>query len=77
MHNKQKHVPAVRKLALALTAATLLTSAFSGIAQAQYGYHQSYGSYGPYGYYDGDLTRYNVPAEQHQWYDRGNTDFNS
>jgi len=75
MYNKQKLVPAVRKIGLAITAATVLT--FSGIAQAQYGYYQPYGSYGSYGYYGGDLTRYNVPAEQHQWYDRGNTDFNS
>ena len=70
MHNKQTLAPAIRKLGLALTAAALLMPAFSGIAQAQYGY-------APYGYYGGDLTRYNVPAEQHQWYDRGNTDFNS
>lgn len=72
MHDKQKLVPAIRKLGLALAAAALLIPAFAGIAQAQYGYGPA-----PYGYYGGDLMRYNVPAEQHQWYDRGNTDFNS
>ena len=71
MYNKQKLVPAARKFGLALTAATAIVSTITGAAQAQYGYN-----YPAYGYYT-ELNRYNVPAEQHQFYDRGNTDFNS
>ena len=69
MYDKQKLVPAARKFGLALTAATAIVSTITGAAQAQYGYYYP-------GYYT-ELNRYNVPAEQHQFYDRGNTDFNS
>lgn len=69
MYNKQTLVPAIRKFGLALSAATAIVSTFAGTAQAQYGYYYP-------GYYT-ELNRYNVPAEQHQFYDRGNTDFNS
>ncbi len=69
MYSKQKLVPAVRKFGLALTAATAIVSTIAGTAEAQYGYYYP-------GYYS-ELNRYNVPAEQHQFYDRGNTDFNS
>ncbi len=65
-----KQNPLARKFSLTIAAAAVLTTAFAGLAQAQYA--PSY-----YGNYAGDLTRYNTPAESHQWYDRGNPDFNS
>jgi hypothetical protein len=78
MSNKHKTAPVVRKLGLAFAAAALLTTSTAGLAQAQYLAYpqpQYYPDY--YGYSFGGYTRYNTPAESHQWYDRGNTDFNS
>jgi hypothetical protein len=78
MSNKQTIMPVSRKLGLTIAAAALLTTTFAGLAQAQYLAYpqpQYYPDY--FGYSLGGYTRYNTPAESHQWYDRGNTDFNS
>jgi hypothetical protein len=78
MHSKKAIAPVTRKLCLTFAAATLLTTSVAGMAQAQYLAYpqpQYYPDY--YGYSFGGYTRYNTPAELHQWYDRGNTDFNS
>jgi hypothetical protein len=75
MSNKQT---IARKLGLTFAAAAFLTTSIAGLAQAQYLAYpqpQYYPDY--YGYSFGGYTRYNTPAESHQWYDRGNTDFNS
>ncbi len=78
MSTKQTIKHALRKSGLAFAAAALLTTSVAGLAQAQYLAYpqpQYYPDY--YGYSFGGYTRYNTPAESHQWYDRGNTDFNS
>jgi hypothetical protein len=78
MSNKQTIASNLHKLGLTFAAAAILTTSVAGLAQAQYLSYpqpQYYPDY--YGYSMGGYTRYNTPAESHQWYDRGNTDFNS
>jgi hypothetical protein len=72
MRDQSSSAPTIRRFGFSLVAAVALASSFSGFAQAQY-YLQA----PAYAYASDFPTRYNTPAEQHRWYDRGNTDFNS
>jgi hypothetical protein len=71
-------------LALAVTVVTIVP------AQAQYGYLRAapygygpYGGYGAYGSFGGAYGfvpfgyEYYLPSDQHRFYDRASTDFNS